>query len=186
MGIQVQQARSLMKPGSVGTFKIEYSSTEHGNFVFTIKPRAFRNKSEEKIIEIIKEQINEQLMEKGINISVLEGQSTPKTEEKKPEEKKPEDNKPEAKKPDEKKPEAKKPEEKKPEAKKPEEKKPEEKKPDAKKPEEKKPEAKKPEEKKPAEKSQRKRSPKLKNLRKRNQKSQWMFPSHLSKCTIKS
>merc|ERR1712179_346741 len=76
--------------------------------------RKFRNKSDDEISVLIKDQVEKQMIDAGIDIN--------QTVEKEPQDEKPEEKKPAEKKPEEKKPEAKKPEEKKPADKKPEEK----------------------------------------------------------------
>merc|ERR1711894_239756 len=145
---------AMEKATTTGALKVEYETPEEEKIELKIVTRKLRNKSDDEIAVLIKDQVEKQMTDAGIDINQTVGKEPEdkKPEEKKPEEKKPTEKKPEEKKPVEKKPEEKKPAEKKPEEKKPAEKKPEDKKPADKKPEQKKPAEKKPEEKKPTEK----------------------------------
>merc|ERR1712002_1305735 len=139
----VNEARSKLPSGTFGVFKVEYTSGDGIKMNFSIKPREFRKKTDEEISILIKSQIQKQVEEQGLDLSIMTTVKMAKSPEEKAkvEEKKPapveEVIKPVEEAPVEKAPE-KKPEEKKPEEKKPAEKKPEEKKPAEKKPEEKK------------------------------------------------
>merc|ERR1719318_1281632 len=85
------------KPNVLGTFKVEYVTPEDVKVVFSIVPRKLKNKPIDEVIMQIKEQVEKQMIDAGIDVTYILG-------EKQPDEMKPEEVKPTEKKPDEKKP----------------------------------------------------------------------------------
>merc|ERR1712159_362611 len=123
--VQIIQ-ETLQKKPTTGALKVDYVTPEEENIQLNIVTRKFRNKPDDEVAVLIKDQVEKQMLDAGIDIH--------QTVQKEPEKKKPADKKPEEKKPADKKPEEKKPAEKKPEEKKPADKNPAEKKPEEKKP----------------------------------------------------
>ena len=75
---QVQDALASMPPGNYGTFVIDAESPTDGkNLKFTISPRKFKNKSPQEILKLIKEQIQKQMADAGMDISALTKETGP-------------------------------------------------------------------------------------------------------------
>merc|ERR1711964_206594 len=64
-------------PGSVRTFTVGYVSPEGVQMEFSISPRTFKNKSDEDVLVLIKEQIEKQMAGYGIDISLLAVETSP-------------------------------------------------------------------------------------------------------------